>query len=369
MKLNVPHSPFLEASFQLSGAKTAYFPRDQDCLTTKSSSRLQDGVIEGFKAELKNEGVQGEAQYACLVCGQWVWENASDMSWSLWSKRPSKLHNEMKLWSSYKLTDSRIKLYLNLSEFPPPAFMSLSWVSIHPILYDSATVRQAALSTVSSSDCCLVTQSCCSHGRSSVRCEWMFAILELFHQVRKKYHILPDDGAEETILLLSMSPKGLQPWTLTELVYINNIKPPRTASLLLKLTSGDLVPSHSYRPYKYIHQHGLFPENLRKMLKETPSLDTSIYAHPYIYTLSAHPIQLSLQFLVITFRAIKELLLPQTVIAEVHRSGLITCPSLQARDKKRTRCFWSSSFYTVDLSLCLWTHLKGVTFLILKGAI
>ncbi|XP_036980322.1 uncharacterized protein si:ch1073-126c3.2 [Acanthopagrus latus] len=59
-----------KASFQLSGAKTAYFPRDQDCLTTKSSSRLQDGVIEGFKAELKNEGVQGEAQYACLVCGQ-----------------------------------------------------------------------------------------------------------------------------------------------------------------------------------------------------------------------------------------------------------------------------------------------------------
>ncbi|XP_073337693.1 uncharacterized protein [Pagrus major] len=58
-----------EAPFQVSGAKTAYFPKDQDCLTTKSSSQLQDGIIQGFAAELKNEGVQGAAQYACLVCG------------------------------------------------------------------------------------------------------------------------------------------------------------------------------------------------------------------------------------------------------------------------------------------------------------
>uniref|UniRef100_A0A671X673 Si:ch1073-126c3.2 n=1 Tax=Sparus aurata TaxID=8175 RepID=A0A671X673_SPAAU len=58
-----------KASFQVSGAKTAYFTKDQDCLTTKSSSRLQDAVVEGFKAELEKEGVQGEARYACLVCG------------------------------------------------------------------------------------------------------------------------------------------------------------------------------------------------------------------------------------------------------------------------------------------------------------
>lgn len=36
---------------------------------------------------------------------------------------------------------------------------------------------------------------------------------------------------------------------------------------------------------------------------------------------------------------------------------------------KRTLCFWSRVSSTVDLSLCLWTHLKGVTFLILKDAI
>uniref|UniRef100_A0A8C4EJF7 Si:ch1073-126c3.2 n=1 Tax=Dicentrarchus labrax TaxID=13489 RepID=A0A8C4EJF7_DICLA len=56
-----------EASIQVSGAKTAYFP--QDCLTTKSSSQLQGTIIEVFTTELKNQGVQGEPQYACLVCG------------------------------------------------------------------------------------------------------------------------------------------------------------------------------------------------------------------------------------------------------------------------------------------------------------
>lgn len=34
------------------------------------------------------------------------------------------------------------------------------------------------------------------------------------------------------------------------------------------------------------------------------------------------------------FTAIKEQLWPQTVIVEVQRSGLIICPSLQARDEK-----------------------------------
>ncbi|KAK9541247.1 hypothetical protein VZT92_001306 [Zoarces viviparus] len=58
-----------EASIQVSGAKSAYFPKDQDCLTTKSSIQLQSGVIEEFTAELKAEGVQGEPQSACLVCG------------------------------------------------------------------------------------------------------------------------------------------------------------------------------------------------------------------------------------------------------------------------------------------------------------
>ncbi|XP_035519788.1 uncharacterized protein si:ch1073-126c3.2 isoform X2 [Morone saxatilis] len=58
-----------EASIQVSGAKTAYFPEDRDCLTTKSSSQLWGTIIEVFTTELKNQGVQGEPQYACLVCG------------------------------------------------------------------------------------------------------------------------------------------------------------------------------------------------------------------------------------------------------------------------------------------------------------
>ncbi|XP_038588312.1 uncharacterized protein LOC119913069 [Micropterus salmoides] len=56
-------------SIQVSGAQTAYFPKDQDCLTTKSSSQLQNSTMEVFTNELKNQGIQGEPEYACLVCG------------------------------------------------------------------------------------------------------------------------------------------------------------------------------------------------------------------------------------------------------------------------------------------------------------
>ncbi|XP_076599934.1 uncharacterized protein LOC143328603 isoform X2 [Chaetodon auriga] len=59
-----------EASIQVSGAKTAYFPQNQDCLRTKSSSQQQNSIIEDFKAELKNQGLQGEPQHACLLCGR-----------------------------------------------------------------------------------------------------------------------------------------------------------------------------------------------------------------------------------------------------------------------------------------------------------
>ncbi|XP_044069703.1 uncharacterized protein si:ch1073-126c3.2 isoform X2 [Siniperca chuatsi] len=58
-----------KASIQVSGAQTAYFPKDQDCLTTMSSSQLQNRTIEDFHTELKNQGIQGEPQDACLVCG------------------------------------------------------------------------------------------------------------------------------------------------------------------------------------------------------------------------------------------------------------------------------------------------------------
>nr|XP_046257580.1 uncharacterized protein si:ch1073-126c3.2 [Scatophagus argus] len=59
-----------EASIQVSGAKTAYFPKDQDCLTTKSSHQLWNSTIDILTTELKNKGVHGEPQHACLVCGR-----------------------------------------------------------------------------------------------------------------------------------------------------------------------------------------------------------------------------------------------------------------------------------------------------------
>ncbi|XP_074503416.1 uncharacterized protein LOC141774562 [Sebastes fasciatus] len=56
-------------SFPVAGINTAYFPKDQNCLTTKSSAQLQSSVINVFTAELKLAGVQGDPEYACLVCG------------------------------------------------------------------------------------------------------------------------------------------------------------------------------------------------------------------------------------------------------------------------------------------------------------
>ncbi|TDH01581.1 hypothetical protein EPR50_G00181850 [Perca flavescens] len=56
-----------EAKIQVSGAKTAYFPEDQSCLTTKST--LHSSFIENLTTELKNLGIQGETQSSCLVCG------------------------------------------------------------------------------------------------------------------------------------------------------------------------------------------------------------------------------------------------------------------------------------------------------------
>lgn len=57
----------------------------------------------------------------------------------------------------------------------------------------------------------------------------------------------------------------------------------------------------------------------------------------------------------VTFTAIKEQLWPQTVIVEVQRSGLIICPSLQARDEKGLCAFevvspplWTSLSLSVD---------------------
>ncbi|XP_031171815.1 uncharacterized protein si:ch1073-126c3.2 [Sander lucioperca] len=58
-----------EATVQVSGAKTAYFPKDQSCLTTKSDGTLRRRFIDDLTAELKNLGIQGKPQNSCLVCG------------------------------------------------------------------------------------------------------------------------------------------------------------------------------------------------------------------------------------------------------------------------------------------------------------
>lgn len=61
---------FPEALFPISGVTTAYFPKNQDCVTTKSNSDQQRHVLDTFIRELRNQDVDAEPQHACLVCGE-----------------------------------------------------------------------------------------------------------------------------------------------------------------------------------------------------------------------------------------------------------------------------------------------------------
>ncbi|XP_071336094.1 uncharacterized protein [Trachinotus anak] len=58
-----------KAPIRIGGAKSAYFPEDQDCLTTKSTSELHSSIITTFISELKKEGIEAELQDVCLLCG------------------------------------------------------------------------------------------------------------------------------------------------------------------------------------------------------------------------------------------------------------------------------------------------------------
>ncbi|XP_061601514.1 uncharacterized protein si:ch1073-126c3.2 [Cololabis saira] len=58
-----------EAHISVAGASTAYFPKGQDCLKTKSNSLMRESILETFATDLKNQGVVGELQHRCLVCG------------------------------------------------------------------------------------------------------------------------------------------------------------------------------------------------------------------------------------------------------------------------------------------------------------
>lgn len=66
---NSTHFLFSGTSFQISGIRTAYFPPEQDCLTTMSNSLLRRDVLLHFADDLKARGVDGEPQM-CLVCGR-----------------------------------------------------------------------------------------------------------------------------------------------------------------------------------------------------------------------------------------------------------------------------------------------------------
>ncbi|KAM9727508.1 uncharacterized protein ACNS7B_018027 [Menidia menidia] len=51
-----------EAAVQVSGSSSAYFPKDQDCLTTKSSRQLTAVALKTLATEIRAEGVQGGGQ-------------------------------------------------------------------------------------------------------------------------------------------------------------------------------------------------------------------------------------------------------------------------------------------------------------------
>ncbi|KAL7889297.1 hypothetical protein AOLI_G00015550 [Acnodon oligacanthus] len=58
-----------KADIQVSGAPSAYFPKDQDCLKTKSDKALEKVVIETFEKELRDNNIQGQFAHSCLICG------------------------------------------------------------------------------------------------------------------------------------------------------------------------------------------------------------------------------------------------------------------------------------------------------------
>ncbi|XP_036403393.1 uncharacterized protein si:ch1073-126c3.2 [Megalops cyprinoides] len=58
-----------KSSIQISGAVTAYFPKDQDCLKTKSDHNLEKQIIQTFVSELKSDGIDGNPEHECLICG------------------------------------------------------------------------------------------------------------------------------------------------------------------------------------------------------------------------------------------------------------------------------------------------------------
>ncbi|KAK1791213.1 hypothetical protein P4O66_013233 [Electrophorus voltai] len=58
-----------KSNMQISGVTSAYFLKDQDCLSTKSDSALEERVINTFVQELQDSHIKGNYTHACLLCG------------------------------------------------------------------------------------------------------------------------------------------------------------------------------------------------------------------------------------------------------------------------------------------------------------
>ncbi|XP_072532820.1 uncharacterized protein [Salminus brasiliensis] len=58
-----------KSNIQISGAPSAYFPTDQDCLKTKSVQALEKSVTDTFVEELRNNSIEGIVTHTCLLCG------------------------------------------------------------------------------------------------------------------------------------------------------------------------------------------------------------------------------------------------------------------------------------------------------------
>ncbi|XP_061645853.1 uncharacterized protein si:ch1073-126c3.2 isoform X2 [Phyllopteryx taeniolatus] len=61
---------FCNEATRAVGPETAYFAKDEDCLTTKRSEQTKSDILQDFTEELKrHDGVNGDIESLCLVCG------------------------------------------------------------------------------------------------------------------------------------------------------------------------------------------------------------------------------------------------------------------------------------------------------------
>ncbi|KAJ8017330.1 hypothetical protein DPEC_G00016750 [Dallia pectoralis] len=59
----------IKSSIRVSGAEAAYFPKDQNCLQTKSHNDLEKKLIKQFVNELEMKDIEGKKHDGCIICG------------------------------------------------------------------------------------------------------------------------------------------------------------------------------------------------------------------------------------------------------------------------------------------------------------